>query len=80
MIIDKKTLLVESFENVDTHLLLDEIRTVIVDGEIKPYFRKIGEEWMKQANFSENLGLVGLSTVFPLKMLQSYIDHFDIIL
>ena len=80
MKIDKKTLLITDFEDIDQKKLLEEIRLTIIDGTMGDYFRKIGKEWMKLAKLdTNNLYLVCLSTVFPLRVFQSMIDNGDIL-
>ncbi len=75
MKIDKRTLLITDFENIDKEKLLAETRVVIIDGKIGDYFREIGVEWLDFAGLNKsNVFLLSLSTIFPLKLLQSIID------
>ena len=75
MKIDKKTFLITDFEDTDKKKLLIETRIAIVDGKIGDYFREVGVEWLEFAGLNKNnLLLLNLSTIFPLKLLQSIID------
>lgn len=76
MKVDKKTLLITDFEDIDKKKLLEEIKVAITNGKLNNYFREVGEEWMKLVGLdTSNFYLLSLSAIFPLKVFQSMVDN-----
>lgn len=71
MKVDKITMLITDFENIDTEKLLDDVDKLVFSGEITHFLRGVFEVWRNQCDLDDRQGLLVISTVFPLRIYMS---------
>jgi hypothetical protein len=66
--------IITDFEDIDKELLLNDTRLLMYHGEITEDIRNLFFDWRKQYGLDGSQDLLCMSTVFPMRILDSLLE------
>lgn len=74
MKIDKASMKILDFGNINIDRLTAEVDILVFSGHINEYVREVFEEWRIECGLDDRQGLLLMATVFPIRFYRSLLD------